>query len=86
MLTPKCKCGRVMSFPKSVNESRCPVDGCGMKWKRGPEGCWATGNLTTTFTPIFAREKACSVRSRKDRYANFPRSRKKKVRNAASRV
>lgn len=85
MLSAQCKCGQIMSFKPGRNKSHCPAEGCGMKWERGPEGFWAIGNITTTFTPILAKEKACSVRSRKDRYANFPRSRKKKVRNAASR-
>ena len=77
-LTPTCKCGQAMIFKKGVTKSRCPTKGCGMKWERGPEGYWATGNITTLFTPILTRNKACSVRPRKERYSNYPKTSRKR--------
>lgn len=57
VLTPTCKCGQAISFPEGKTKARCPVDGCGMQWESGPEGYWAIGLFTISFTPIFAREK-----------------------------
>lgn len=86
VLNPTCKCGQAMYFPKGKSKARCPIKGCGMHWERGPEGYWAIGLFTTAFTPIFSREKACSIKSRKHRYSNYPKSsRKRKGRKAGSK-
>ena len=82
-LTPTCKCGQAMSFLKGKSKARCPIKGCGLRWERGPEGYWAIGLFTTAFTPIFSKEKACSVKSRKDRYSNYPKSSRKRKRRKA---
>jgi len=84
-LTPTCKCGQVISFSKGVSKRKCSTRNCGMSWERGPEGYWAIGNITILFTPIITREKACSVRSRKDRYANYPKSSRKRKGKAGTR-
>ncbi|AFQ46290.1 hypothetical protein [Desulfosporosinus meridiei] len=55
-LTPLCKCGQAMMFPVGKTGARCPIDGCGMRWERGPEGYWATGLFTITFTPIITEQ------------------------------
>jgi len=80
MLTPTCKCGQEMHFPKRKNNSMCTTKDCGMRWERRPEGFWAVGLFTLSFTPILTSEKACSVRSRKDRYSNYPKSKRRKGR------
>ena len=73
MLTPKCKCGREMYFFKDKTKAKCPTKNCGMTWERGPEGFWATGNLTTLFTPIFT-----SAQKRKfDHYGRYMKRRNK---------
>jgi len=57
VLTPICKCGQAISFPKGKTKARCPVQGCGMRWESGPEGYWAIGLFTISFTPIFTEER-----------------------------
>lgn len=84
-LTPTCKCGQPMTFKKGVIKTKCTNRQCGMTWERRPDGFWAIGNLTTLFTPIFSKEKVCSVRSRKDRYSNYPKAKRKNGRKAGSR-
>jgi len=54
-LTPTCKCGAKIEIPKGKTKSRCRAEGCGMRWERKSDGYWATGLLTISFTPIFAR-------------------------------
>ena len=76
-LQPRCKCGQAMEFEPGQTKARCPIKGCGMRWEYGPEGYWAIGLFTISFTPIFARGKACSVKSRKERYSNYPKSSRK---------
>lgn len=85
-LQPRCKCGQVMKFDLGQTKSRCQTRGCGMRWELRPEGYWAIGLFTISLTPIFTDEKVCSVRPRKDRYSNYPKSsRKRKGRKAGSR-
>jgi hypothetical protein len=76
-MLPTCKCGQAIKFPKGKLKAHCPVKNCGMRWELKSEGYWAIGLFTIIFTPIFAREKACSVRTRKDRYSNYPKSSRK---------
>ena len=80
MLIPTCKCGQAIVFPKGKIKVHCPTKDCGMRWERGSEGYWAIGVLTTIFTPILARQKACSVKSRAERYRNYPKSKTRRNR------
>lgn len=75
-MVPKCLCGRQMYFRQGENKALCPK--CKVKWERGMEGFWAIGNFTTSFTPIFTKEKTCSVKSRAERYKNYPKQRRRK--------
>ena len=79
MLTPTCICGCSMTFPEFKNTSHCKTQGCGVKWTKDDSGYWAEGLTKLIFTPIFAREKVCSVQqSGADRYRNYPRSKRKR--------
>lgn len=68
-LIPTCKCGAVIVIPEGKTKSRCTTNGCGMHWEVGPEGYWAIGTLTTSFTPIFI-ESAVTKR-KKNSYENY---------------
>jgi len=76
-LTPTCICGRAMDFKHGENKTFCRTPGCGVVLERGPEGYWAQGRSRLAFTPIMPKQKVCSVRSRADRYKNYPKSRRR---------
>ena len=77
-LTPVCKCGQAITFPRGKNKARCSADSCGMRWERNEAGYWAIGLNTIIFTPIFPRVKACSVKSREEKYCNYPKAKRKR--------
>lgn len=72
-LKPRCKCGQAMEFEPGQAKARCPVSGCGMRWEIGPEGYWATGLFTLSFTPIFTE----LVKLKLNRYEKYMRWRNK---------
>lgn len=79
-LTPTCICGEPMQFEPGETKTFCKAPGCGVVQERGPEGYWAYGRSRNALTPILPRPKACSVRSRADRYKNYPKQRRRKGR------
>jgi len=79
-LTPTCICGQAMQFKPGETLSFCRAPGCAVLLERGPEGYWAHGKSRIAFTPILPKQKACSVRSRTDRYKNYPKQRRRKGR------
>jgi len=72
-LQPRCKCGQAIEFAPGQTKSRCPVSGCGMPWECGPEGYWALGLFTISFTPIFA----AATKRRFNHYEKYMRWRNK---------
>lgn len=82
-LTQTCICSRSIEFPEGEVKATCP---CGAKWDLGPEGYWYTRSIITPLAPILAKPVVCSVKSKVDRYRNYPKSRRKnKGRKAGSR-
>jgi len=55
-LTPTCKCGIAITFPEGKTKAKCPINGCGLRWELRPEGYWAIGLFTISFTPIFTAQ------------------------------
>jgi len=74
-LTQTCLCGQTMKFPEGEIRAKCS---CGATWECGPEGYWYTQNIITPFAPILAKPVVCSVKSKGERYRNYPQSRRKK--------
>lgn len=78
-MEPRCLCGQAMTFPKHKNVSHCKTEGCGVRWERDKSGYWAAeGFLAVMFTPIFARKKVCSVRTKGELYSNYPKSKSRR--------
>lgn len=78
-MVPTCACGQIMYFPVGKTEFKCPQRKCGMKWEQRLDGYWASGSLTTSFTPIFSKPKL-------KRFNNFKKwERKNRGRKAGSR-
>lgn len=73
-LTQTCSCGQAMNFPEGQIRAKCP---CGANWECGPEGYWYIKYITAPFVPILAKPVVCSVKSRAERYCNYPKSKKK---------
>jgi len=68
--TQICSCGWEMQFPEGEVKTTCP---CGSVWELDLGGVWF---MQLEFVPFVA--KVSKGQSRKERYANYPRSRRKK--------
>lgn len=72
-----CICGQAVKFPEGEIKTTCCQ--CGAIWECGTEGYWYTEIPSTApFAPILAKPVVCSVKSREQKYANYPKSRRKK--------
>ena len=78
-LTQTCSCGQAMLFPEGEIRTNCS---CGANWELGPEGYWYIKNISASFVPILAKPVVCSVKSRDERYSNYPKNKQKKGRKA----
>ena len=78
-LKPRCKCGQAMEFEPGQTKARCLNSRCGMRWEVGPEGYWATGLFTLSFTPIFTE----AVKTKLNHYDKYMNWRNKKRRRRA---
>ena len=80
-LIPTCICGRPMEFQHGESKTFCKAPGCGVVQQKGPEGYWACGRSRTALTPILPRVVVRKgVKSRADRYKNYPKQRRRKGR------
>lgn len=73
--TVTCTCGQPIEFPEGEIKF---VHDCGAVWVCGPEGFWYTE--VPELAPILAKPKAVKVYLREQKYANYPKSRRKKRR------
>lgn len=65
-----CKCGWEMKFPEGQVKTTCI---CGNVWELDLGGVWF---IQLEFVPFVA--KPSKVRSRAERYANYPKSKRRK--------
>ena len=66
-----CVCGQAITFPEGEIRAKCQ---CGAVWEIDTGGVW----FTNSTAPILAKPVVCSVRSRAERYKNYPKSRRKR--------
>lgn len=77
-----CVCGQAITFPEGEVKTQCA---CGAVWECGIEGywyteipAWHTDKPVTPYAPILAKPKPVSVKTRKERYCNYPKAKRKK--------
>lgn len=70
-----CLCGQAVRFPEGEVKTQCA---CGAVWECGTEGYWYTELPIAPYVPILAKPKPVSVKTRKERYCNYPKAKGKK--------
>lgn len=82
-LTQACACGQALKFPEGEIRTKCS---CGVIWECGNEGYWHPNDSVAPLAPILPKPVVCSVKSRAERYRNYPKSKhENKGRKGAAR-
>ena len=81
-LSQTCVCGQPITFPEGEIRTKCS---CGANWECGEEGFWHVKENAIAFAPILPKPVICSVKSRAERYRNYPNSKRKRKGKAGTR-